>query len=133
MVAGLLVAPVLIVVCANKGSYLARYGEPDKTATGLGDSDERWPVPYWMIDTAFVVQQFLLLCAARGLGTLFFGPFGKTKDLHQVLQVANDVDIIGTIALGWPTVEQHRGRSAGRAHRSTDEFLHWGQWGATRP
>src|SRR5215471_6153557 len=38
----LLDAPVLAVVLADADAYLRRYREPDKAATGLGQSAEKW-------------------------------------------------------------------------------------------
>jgi nitroreductase len=47
---GLLLAPVLVIPFCSHQAYLARYSQPDKTATGLAVED-RWPAPYWLIDT----------------------------------------------------------------------------------
>ena len=54
---GLLVAPTLVVVLTNPEQYVQRYSEPDKSHTGLGDSTEAWPVPYWWVDAGMAVQK----------------------------------------------------------------------------
>src|SRR3954470_14723948 len=46
---GLRHARLVVVPMADKQVYLDRYAEPDK---GWDDhAEERWPVPYWHIDT----------------------------------------------------------------------------------
>src|SRR5690606_2292657 len=72
---GLLRAPVLVLPFADPDRYVARYAEPDKARTGLGEGDEAWPVPYWTVDTAFVVMSLLHGVVDAGLGALFFGIF----------------------------------------------------------
>src|ERR1700722_1528936 len=49
---GLLRAPVIVVPLASQDAYLARYSEADKEATGRA-TEAAWPVPYWLVDTAF--------------------------------------------------------------------------------
>jgi nitroreductase len=123
---GLLAAPVIVLPYADRNAYLARYGEPDKATTGLSDAD-RWPVPYWQIDTAFFTQTFLLAAEAAGLGALFFGVFREGEHLSRNLGVPAGHDLIGAIALG------HRapgpaGRSSKRPKRSVTEIIHHGRW-----
>ncbi len=57
---GLFKAPVIVVPLSSEDAYLDRYAEPDK---GWTDRDpERWPVPYWHIDTGFASLLMLLTC-----------------------------------------------------------------------
>ena len=72
---GLFDAPVLILPLAHADAYVARYAEPDKAATGLGQSADAWPVPYWTVDTSFAAMLMLLAAVDEGLGALFFGIF----------------------------------------------------------
>ena len=75
---GLFRAPVVILPCASKPTYLDRYAEPDK---GWADRDEaRWPVPYWDIDCGFATMAMLLTAVDEGLGALFFGIFDSPGD-----------------------------------------------------
>ena len=125
----LLDAPVLIVVLANAAAYLARYSEPDKAPAGLGDGEDRWPVPYWFIDTAFAAMLLLLAATDEGLGSLFFGVFFHETELLATLGVPDGYRPIGTIALGYPDVAGDRpGRSANRPRRGVDEVVHRGRW-----
>ena len=43
--AGFRRAPVILLAYASAERYVARYGEPDKADSGLGEGAERWPVP----------------------------------------------------------------------------------------
>ena len=64
-------APLIVVPHANRSAYLDRYAEPDK---GWADKDaDRWPVPYWHIDTGFAALLMLLTAVDEGLGACFFG------------------------------------------------------------
>ena len=64
-------APLVIVPMSAKRVYLDRYAEPDK---GWTDRDEqRWPVPFWHIDTGMAALLILLTVVDEGLGALYFG------------------------------------------------------------
>jgi nitroreductase len=127
----LLDAPVLAVVLADPEAYLRRYSEHDKAATGLGESAERWPVPYWTVDASFAAMLVLLAATNEGLGVLFFGIFQHERELRDALGVPEERQAIGTIAVGWPDVEADAarpGRSAARPRRPTDAAIHRGHW-----
>src|SRR4051812_32927739 len=98
---GLLAAPVLVIVVVSSEGYAARYGEADKTETGLGAMDA-WPVPYWWVDGGMAVETLLLACVAEGLGACFFGMFDHERAVLDALSVPHDRRAIGTVALGWP-------------------------------
>jgi nitroreductase len=127
----LLDAPVVILPLACREDYLARYGEPDKVATGLADPT-RWPVPYWQIDTAFATMLLLLAAEDEGLGTLFFGVFRNAEKLLASLEVPDGYELIGAVALGYRAEDDDEaaGRSADRPRRSLDEIVHRGGWQA---
>ena len=131
---GLLNAPALVLPAADSRRYLARYREADKArgaSAHLGESPDRWPVPYWLIDCAFVVQNLLLGATDRGLGALFFGLFRGEAPLRSALGVPGGVELLGAIALGWPAADRPS-RSLARGWRDTAELLHWGRWGEHR-
>ena len=130
---GLLDAPALILPAADSRRYLARYRESDKAATvdGLGESRDAWPMPYWLIDCAFVVQNLLLAATERGLGALFFGLFSGEAEVRAALQIPEGVDLLGVVALGRPAPDRPSG-SLERGWRDPAEMLHWGCWGAPR-
>jgi len=127
----LLDAPVLVLPLVNEGAYLDRYSEPDKAATGLGESPDRWPVPYWTVDTSFAAMLVLLAATNEGLGALFFGIFQGERGLLAALGVPDGRRPIGTIALGWPDLDADAakpGLSATRPKRSLDDAVHRGRW-----
>ncbi len=70
---GVLRAPVIVLPLVDPGTYVSRYGEQDKAGSGLaGVPADEWPVPYWLVDSAFVVMLLLLAATEEGLGALFF-------------------------------------------------------------
>lgn len=111
---GLLRAPVLVLVTTRPDSYVARYAEADKAATGRGGSADRWPVPYWFVDAGAVVQNLLLLAVDRGLGACLFGPFDHEPALARAFELDEGERIVATVALGHPEADEP-GRSAHRA------------------
>lgn len=124
---GLLHAPVLVIPLADPHAYLQRYAEPDKARTGLGVDVERWPVPYWLVDTSFLTMSILLAAVDEGLGALFFGLFEHQAAVMGELGVPEHLRPIGTIALGYPAPHE-RSRSVQRGRRPLDEVLHRGGW-----
>jgi nitroreductase len=127
---GLFDAPVLVLPLANADAYVARYAEPDKVATGLGESADAWPVPYWTVDTSFAAMLMLLAAVDEGLGALFFGIFAGADELLRSLGVPETYSAIGTIALGWPDAERDRPglSSATRGRRGLGDVVHRGRW-----
>ena len=123
-------APVLVVVYADAGRYLDRYSEPDKASTGLGGSDEDWPIPYWFIDAAFSAMALQLLAVDEGLGCCFFGLFGHERDISRRFGVPGGQRAIGAVAIGYPAPDDQRpSTSAERGRRDLGEVLHRGHWG----
>jgi nitroreductase len=124
---GVSAAPTLIVCCSNPEAYLDRYAEPDK---GWTDRDtDRWPIPYWDVDTGMAALLILLSAVDQGLGALFFGvPAGAHDDLRRGLGIPPSRRIVGVVALG------HEARrvtspSLRRARRTLDDAVHWGSFG----
>jgi nitroreductase len=124
---GLLNAPVLVVPLADADRYLARYSEPDKATTGLGDGEDAWPVPYWVVDTSFATMTLLHAVVDEGLGALFFGIFRNEDALLAELGVPEGLRPIGAIAIGHPAPDEP-GRSEARPRRPLDEVVHRGGW-----
>jgi nitroreductase len=127
---GLFDAPVLILPLSHAAAYVARYAEPDKAATGLGESADTWPVPYWTVDTSFAAMSMLLAAVDEGLGALFFGIFQGADALLRSLGVPEGYEPIGTIALGWPDEARDRPglSSATRGRRGLADVVHRGRW-----
>lgn len=130
---GLLVAPVLVVVLCSPEDYVARYGEPDKAATGLGVGTEAWSTPYWYVDAGMVVQNLLLGVVDLGLSACFFGLFGQEQSVGRAFGVPDGWHAVGTVALGHGAPDRP-GRSADRRRPPIAEVIHRGRWsGEERP
>jgi nitroreductase len=123
---GIADAPVIIVPLSNKSAYLERYAQPDK---GWTDRDEqRWPVPYWDIDTGFAALLMLLTAVDQGLGALFFGiPPDRIPPFRSAFGVPDDHTPIGAIAVG-RRVPDTPSPSLRRGRRPVEEVVHRGRW-----
>ena len=69
----------------------------------LGDPERH--TKYWHSDTAVAIQNFLLAAHAQGLGTCWAGVVGASfeKDMKKVLSIPENLRIIATVAVGYPT------------------------------
>ena len=126
---GLLRAPVLIVLVCSPAVYVSRYAEPDKAATGLGEGEDRWAVPYWWVDAGAVAQNLLLAVTDAGLGACLFGPFDHGRAVLDALGVPGEWEAVATVAVGHPAPDEP-GRSADRGWRPIDDIVHRGGWNA---
>lgn len=124
---GLLDAPVLIVVVVNPDAYVERYAEPDKAGTGLGESLDDWPVPYWWVDAGAAIEHLLLGATAAGLGACLFGIFDHEPAVAATFGVPEGHRLVGTIALGHPLPDEP-GRSAGRPRPDLTEVVRRNGW-----
>ncbi len=122
---GLLAAPVLVVVLTEPDRYVRRYAEPDKSQTGLGESTDAWPVPYWWVDAGMAVQNLLLGASAAGLGSCFFGTFEHEAAVIEGLDIPEGRRIVGTVALGYPANDRPSS-SAARPRRPLGEIIYYG-------
>jgi nitroreductase len=121
---GLFRAPVIIVPLSSEAAYIDRYAEPDK---GWTDRDpERWPVPYWHVDTGFAALLMMLTAVDAELGALFFGVFRPTE-FKQAFGVPDAYTPIGAIAIGYPAPDE-ASPSLRRGRRSLDDVVHRGTW-----
>jgi nitroreductase len=120
-------APLLIVPMSHKAAYLDRYAEPDK---GWADrDDERWPVPYWDIDTGMAALLMLLTAVDDGLGACFFGiPPDRMPGFRAAFGVPEAYTPIGCVSVGYPGSEDRRSPSLRRGRRGVDEVVHRGTW-----
>lgn len=126
---GLLVAPVLVVLCVRPDAYVERYGEPDKERTGLGGGQDRWTVPYWWVDAGAVAQNLLLATVDAGLGGCLFGLFDHEAAVARRFGVPQDRRLVATIALGHPDPAGSRpGRSASRSRQPLSTVVHRSGW-----
>jgi nitroreductase len=124
---GLLRAPVIVVPLASQDAYLARYSEADKEAAGRA-TEAGWPVPYWLIDTAFATMLLLLGVTEEGLGALFFALHGDIPRLLERFGVPAGWQPLGAVAIGWPDGADTAPGSAARGRRAAEEVVHRGRW-----
>ncbi len=126
---GLLRAPVLVLPYVDPAAYVARYGESDKAASGLGAGEDAWAVPYWWVDGGGAVMAMLLAADALALGALFFGQFDHEVAVARRFGVPSGRRALGTIALGHPGPDAaRRSASARRGRPSVAEVVHRGGW-----
>jgi nitroreductase len=71
---------------------------------------------------------FLLALEDNGIGALFFAHAQEEK-LRLEFQLPNEVQILGTVALGYATEQEGRqGRSADRQRKTVEQVIHRSQW-----
>jgi len=123
----LLDAPVLVVPWVEPQAYVDRYSEPDKAATGLGETQSGWPVPYWFVDGGGAVMTLLLGAVDVGLGALFFGLFDHEDAVRREFGVPAGMRAVGSVALGHP-LPTRQSLSARREKPGFSRVVHRGQW-----
>jgi nitroreductase len=126
--AGFRRAPVIVLALCNPKAYTDRYSEDDKAASGLGSSEEAWPVPYWFGDAGMATMALLLGVEHLGLGAAFLGTFRQERAVLSAFGVPGDLRLFGTILIGHPDGNDHRSASlTRRVPRGTR--LHLGHYG----
>ena len=126
---GLRRAPVILLAYSSADLYVARYREPDKSGSGLGERVDDWPVPYWTGDAAFGVMAVLLGAVDAGLGACILGTFRGEVELRRLLEVPDGWRLFCAVAMGWPDGHDHRSPSLGRRRPDLTERVHRGHWG----
>ncbi|MFI9011510.1 nitroreductase family protein [Actinosynnema sp. NPDC053489] len=122
-------APVVVVAFAVKDAYLDRYAEPDKGWTDR--AEDRWPVPFWYVDTGMAVLLVLQTAVDEGLGAVYFGIGAEDFDrLRAEFGVPANHVPIGAVAIGHGAQE---GVSEGasprtRSRRPFEEAVRFGHW-----
>ncbi|HEX4290841.1 MAG TPA: nitroreductase family protein [Trebonia sp.] len=118
-------APLVIVPMSCKRVYLDRYAQADK---GWTDKDEeRWPVPFWHIDTGMAALLILQTAVDEGLGAVYFGIVpGAVARFRSAFAVPDDHEPIGAIAIGYDGESEKRDLRSRR--RNLDDLVHYGRW-----
>jgi nitroreductase len=124
---GMMTAPVVVVALSNKEAYLDRYAEPDKGWTDR--AEERWPVPYWDVDTGMAALLMLLTAVDEGIGACFFGvPPAAVDGLRGEFGVPSAYRPVGAITLGHRAEDPGARGSTARGRRPVEEVVHRGGW-----
>jgi nitroreductase len=120
------------VPLSSKQAYLERYAEADK---GWTDRDEdRWPVPYWHLDTAMASLLLLLTAVDEGLGACFFGVEpDRVGALRKAFGVPAEFTPVGAVTVGHRTDDPGVTGSARRGRKPLEEVVHRGRWGSAAP
>lgn len=139
---GMRTAPALVVCWSREDAYRERYAAPDKAAGTHAPADlaERWPVPYWHVDTGMAAMTLLLGAVDAGLGACFFGvPTGRVAALRAAFGVPADRTPVGVVSLGHPApppapptagAPGAGGRPGRPGRRPLEEVAHLGRFGA---
>jgi nitroreductase len=131
---GMRTAPVLVLPCASKAAYVARYAEPDKgwTDTSPEAVAARWPMPFWYMDTAMAVMLMLQTVVDQGLGACYFGiPPRHEAEVRAAFAIPDEWDPIGVVSIGHPApTGGAKGSPARRPRKPLEEIVHRGSWGA---
>jgi nitroreductase len=125
---GLRRAPVILLAYASPDKYVSRYGEPDKSSSGLGEGAAQWPVPYWTGDAAFGVMAVLLGAVDAGLGACILGSFRGESELAARLGVPEEWRLFCAVPLGFPDGQDHPSRSLERPGPDPADRIHRGSW-----
>ena len=122
-------APACIVLpFANKRLYLERYSQPDKIQFGM-DKEENWPVAFWTVDASMAIMLILLAAVNDGLGAWYFGITRGEQDVKRELGVPASCEMLGVIALGYPSSsDAPRSAVFAKRRRPFEEMFHFGRW-----
>lgn len=124
--AGLHTAPLLVACLSDQAAYLDRYAEPDKGWTDR--RADRWPVPYWHVDTGMAALLMLLTAVDEGLAACFFGvPADRVAAFRAAFGVPDRLTPVGVVAVGFRRPDR-RSPSLRRGRRPRSEVVHHGRW-----
>jgi nitroreductase len=124
---GMRTAAALVVCLSDPQRYLDRYAEPDK---GWTDRDpNRWPVPYWDVDTGMAALLVHLAAVDAGLGSCLFGiPAERTTAVREGFSIPADRRPVAVISIGHPLADR-RSPSPRRGRRPLADVVHDGMFG----
>ncbi len=109
---GLARAGAVVLVTSRPQDYLARYREPDKVDSGLGERDN-WPVPYWHTDAAMATMALLLLVEDAGWQSTIWGSFRHAAEILRWAGV-DDEELFASVLIGRADGRDAPSRSLGR-------------------
>jgi nitroreductase len=86
-------APIVLVVCANRGRSAKRYGQRGRDL-------------YSVQDATAAVENMLLAVHSMGLGACWVGAFDEDA-VKDLLSIPEDVSPIAIVPIGYPAEEPH--------------------------
>jgi len=95
---GILGAGAVVMVTTRPQDYLARYGEADKVASGLGDRSN-WPLPYWHTDAAMATMALLLLLEESDWQATIWGNFRNDDAVMRWAGIEHE-ELFATVFVG---------------------------------
>lgn len=120
-------APVHIVICVDKGAYLQRYSEPDKTGVdGKPSQESDWIVPFWWVDAGASMMAILYAAVDEGVAAGFLGA-QAFDELHEVLGIPSDISVVGICTIGH-AAEDRKSGSLKRGWNPSDDVVMWERW-----
>ncbi|MHA2103211.1 MAG: nitroreductase family protein [Candidatus Hodarchaeales archaeon] len=118
-------AQVIMIPIAHKQTYLDRYARPDKG--WIDKSENRWPVPFWLTDTAMGTMIALLTVVDQALGAVFVG-LSKEKQVREEFTIPDDYKPIGAIIIGYPDPSDPQSPSLKRGRRKKEDVVRYGNF-----
>jgi nitroreductase len=95
---GLRRAGAVVLVTTRPEDYVERYGEVDKSSSGLADRDA-WPLPYWHTDAAMATMALLLLLEESGWQATLWGNFRHEDDVSRWAHL-DDEELFASVFVG---------------------------------
>jgi hypothetical protein len=95
---GLQRAGAVVLVTSKRSAYLERYGEEDKSSSGLSDA-RSWRVPYWHTDAAMATMALLLLLEEQGLAATLWGNFRHEDEILAWAGIEGE-DLFASVLVG---------------------------------
>lgn len=117
-------APVLVVPCANRKRFEAKYGRADNSAR----------LPWWLIDAGFASFAMILSAFESGVAASFLGAIDEEK-VAELLNLPPDGSVIplAVVPIGYadPMEKRHWAKrlvKVASGRRPLSEMVHWEKW-----
>jgi nitroreductase len=118
-------APVIVVPCASKPKFEAKYGAP---------AEKNARLPWWLIDAGFASFALILSAFEEGFAASFIGAIDDEKVTKALsLPPDNSVVPLAIVPMGYeapvePEQEANRKDAIRKRRRKSDDFVHWNRW-----
>lgn len=118
-------APAIVVPCASKPRFEAKYGAP---------AEKNARLPWWLIDAGFASFALILSAFEGGLAASFIGAIDDQK-VTKALALPSDNSVVplAIIPIGYrapnePEQEADRKNAIRKRRRKFDNLVHWDRW-----